>query len=167
MIGKLLKNRRVGQAGLAWSSPNWTVETALALTGPDFAHETAIPTVYAARRVDGENLSPAPEVGQVPADAAQLLLVVEDPDAPMPMPYNHGIALLDPSMTGLAQGALAAENPALGVRLLNSGSRRGYLGSAPIKGHGPHRYVFQLFPLAQPLIVGTSKAVRTPPSHAR
>ncbi|MEU7062028.1 YbhB/YbcL family Raf kinase inhibitor-like protein [Streptomyces sp. NPDC046197] len=104
---------------------------------------------------------------EVPAGAAQLLLVVDDPDAAMPMPYNHGIALFDPSMTGLAQGALAAKNPAPGVRLPNSGSRRGYPGSAPIKGHGPHRYVFQLFALAQPLVVGRGKAVPDSPSHAR
>jgi hypothetical protein len=26
---------------------------------------------------------------------------------------------------------------------------RGYLGQAPIRGHGPHRYVFELFALAK------------------
>lgn len=54
-------------------------------------------------------------------------------------------------MTGLAHGALGAKNPSSGVRLLRSGVGRGYLGPAPIEGHGPHRYVFQLFALAKPL----------------
>ncbi len=51
-------------------------------------------------------------------------------------------------MTTLAQGALDADSPADGVHVLRSGMGRGYLGPAPIKGHGPHRYVFQLFALA-------------------
>lgn len=85
--------------------------------------------------------------------------MIEDPDAPMALPYNHGIALLDPSLTSLPQGGLHADTPADGVRLLSSGSRRGYLGPAPIKGHGPHRYVFQLFALGTPLTVGRSDTV--------
>jgi phosphatidylethanolamine-binding protein (PEBP) family uncharacterized protein len=32
---------------------------------------------------------------------------------------------------------------------------RGYLGPEPIKGHGPHRYVFQLFALATAMSGGT------------
>ena len=33
---------------------------------------------------------------------------------------------------------------------------RGYRGPEPIKGHGPHRYVFQLFALAVPLTATAS-----------
>ena len=38
------------------------------------------------------------------------------------------------------------------------GRGRGYLGPAPIKGHGPHRYVFQVFALAKPVTTGSSGA---------
>jgi hypothetical protein len=34
----------------------------------------------------------------------------------------------------------------------------GYLGPAPIKGHGPHRYVFQIFALADPVTAGATGA---------
>jgi phosphatidylethanolamine-binding protein (PEBP) family uncharacterized protein len=84
----------------------------------------------------------------VPEDTAQLLLVIEDPDAPTGSPFVHGVALLDPPLTSLPQGALDAGNPAAGVRVLRSGMGRGYMGPAPINGHGPHRYLFQLFALA-------------------
>jgi hypothetical protein len=34
VLGKLLKNRRAGQAGLAWSSPNLAGPDTLVLTSP-------------------------------------------------------------------------------------------------------------------------------------
>ena len=159
MLGKLLKNRRAGQAGLAWNAPNLAGENILALSSPDFGDQERIPTVHVGKRLGGKDLSPALAWDAVPAYTAQLLLVIEDPDAPTAVPNNHGIALLDPSVTGLAQGGLDVESPAAGVRLLGSGSLRGYRGPAPLKGHGPHRYVFQLFALAEPLIVGSGSAV--------
>ena len=159
VLGKLLKNRRAGQAGLAWNAPNLAGENTLALSSPDFGNQEMIPTVHAGKRLGGRDLSPALAWDAVPAGTAQLLLVIEDPDAPTAVPNDHGIALLDPSVTSLAQGGLDIESPAAGVRLLSAGSRRGYRGPAPRKGHGPHRYVFQLFALAEPLVVGAGSAV--------
>lgn len=141
-------SRRSGEPGLAWNSPNLTGEQTLALSSPDFAHEGTIPAVHASGRAGGKDLSPALAWSPAPTDAAQLLLVIEDPDAPMPAPYIHCLALLEPSVTSLGHGALDAGNPAAGVRLLRSGRGRGYLGPEPPKSHGRHRYVFQLFALA-------------------
>jgi phosphatidylethanolamine-binding protein (PEBP) family uncharacterized protein len=65
----------------------------------------------------------------------------------------HCLALIDPS--GLAvpgelpPGALSAVEPGAGVRVLRSTMGRGYRGPEPIKGHGPHHYVFQLYAFAQ------------------
>ena len=46
---------------------------------------------------------------------------------------------------------LSPATVASGVQLLKSTSGRDYFGPAPIKGHRPHRYVFQLFALAAPV----------------
>jgi Raf kinase inhibitor-like YbhB/YbcL family protein len=151
VVGKLLKNRRAGDAGLAWNAPNLAGSDTLALTSPDFRHEATIPRVHVAKRAGGDDLSPALRWTSVPAGTAQLLLVIEDPDAPTAAPYNHGVFLVDPTLTGLDQGALDAKNPAEGVHPLRAGSGSGYMGPAPIKGHGPHRYAFQLFALAKPI----------------
>lgn len=161
VLGKLLKNRRAGQARLAWNSPNLAGEETLVLTSPDFEHEGTIPTVHASKRAGGKDLSPALTWSPAPEGTAQFLLVVEDPDAPTPSPFVHCVALLDASLTGLPQGALDAKNPPSGVRILRSGMGRGYLGPAPIKGHGPHSYVFQLFALATPITADDSARPRS------
>ncbi|MBO0840393.1 MAG: YbhB/YbcL family Raf kinase inhibitor-like protein [Sciscionella sp.] len=151
VLGKLLKNRRAGQDGLAWNAPNLAGPDTLTLRSPDFAHEASIPTAHTSKRIGGKDLSPALSWSPAPADTVRLLLVVEDPDVPISTPAVHCMALLDPSMTALEQGALDAKNPSDGVRILRSTISRGYQGPAPIKGHGPHRYVFQLFALGTPI----------------
>jgi phosphatidylethanolamine-binding protein (PEBP) family uncharacterized protein len=136
--------------GLAWSRPNLAGPQTLTLTSPDFDHDGTIPAVHASPRAGGQDLSPALTWSAAPNGTAQLLLVIEDPDAPTPTPFLHGLALLDPSVTRLTHGALNAATPADGVRLLRSGVGSGYFGPAPPKSHGPHLYAFQLFALATP-----------------
>lgn len=150
LLGRLLKNRRAGETHLAWNIPNLRGAEVLALTSQDFGDGEAIPLEFAGKRAGGKNLSPGLAWSAPPAETAELLLVIEDVDAPMPKPFVHCVALIDPSRTGqspnhLEPGALSAQAPAAGVRVLRSGMGRGYLGPEPIKGHGPHRYVFQLF----------------------
>ncbi|GAA5063256.1 YbhB/YbcL family Raf kinase inhibitor-like protein [Nocardia callitridis] len=149
ILGKLLRNRRAGEHGLAWCLPNLAAESLFPISSPDFADESALDQVHAAKRAGGHDRSPALAWSGIPSDTAQLLLVVEDPDAPMSSPIVHCVALLEPTVTELAQGALSAASPGSGVRILRSVVGRGYHGPAPIKGHGPHRYVFQLFALPE------------------
>ena len=120
VLGTLLKNRRAGQSGLAWQAPNLAGAETLTLTSPDFEHEATIPIAHTAKRVGGTDLSPALSWPAVPAGTAQLLLVVEDSDVPTSTPAVHCLALLDPELTGLGQGALAAGTPGDGVRVLRS-----------------------------------------------
>ncbi|HWD79857.1 MAG TPA: YbhB/YbcL family Raf kinase inhibitor-like protein [Kribbella sp.] len=157
VLGKLLKNKRAGEAGLAWNAPNLAGPDTLALTSPDFAHETTMPTVHVGKWYGGRDLSPALAWSGAPDGTAQYLLMVEDPDVPMSKPAIHCAALLDSGLTALPQGALDAATPADGVQLLRSSVGRGYRGPGPIKGHGPHRYAFELFALAAPLSVTAAK----------
>ena len=91
-------------------------------------------------------LPPLPGAAR-PQGTAQSLLVVQDIDSPTRTPFVHCVALLEPDLVLLAAAALNAASSVQGVRVLRSGMGRGYLGPEPIKGHGPHRYVFQLFAL--------------------
>jgi Raf kinase inhibitor-like YbhB/YbcL family protein len=155
IAGRLLRNRRAGDANLAWNLPNLAGPDTMTLTSQAFADGGAIPVEHAGRRAGGQNISPELSWTGVPDGCAQLLLVIEDIDAPTPKPFVHCVALIDASRSALEPGALAAEKPGAlaagktgtGVQVLRSGMGRGYLGPEPIKGHGPHRYIFQLFAL--------------------
>ena len=138
------------RSGLVWDAPSLAAPDTLGLRSPDFESDGFIPLRHAAERAGGENLSPA-LAWNTTADAAQLLLLVEDPDAPTRTPYLHCLALLDSSLLQLGRGALSAPLEHDGVQFARSAEGVGYLGPAPPKSHGPHRYVFELFALEVPL----------------
>ncbi|MET9220797.1 YbhB/YbcL family Raf kinase inhibitor-like protein [Streptomyces sp. NPDC088197] len=155
LLGRLLSNRKSGDAHAAWHLPNLQGPDLLTLTSEDFTDGGPLPLEQCAKNVGGADLSPRLAWTPLPDGTAQLLLSVEDIDVPMSKPAVHCLALIDPATAGrLDTGALSARQPAPGVRVLRSTIGRGYHGPAPIKGHGPHRYVFQLFALAAPVTDG-------------
>ena len=153
ILGKLLMNRRAGETGLAWNAGTLAGPEILRVGSPAFAEGGAMPREHAGRRAGGQNISPALNWTELPADTAQLLLFVEDVDAPTSKPFVHCVALLAPDLEAgtLPAGALNRDNPGTGVTLLRSQMGSGYRGPEPIKGHGRHRYVFQVFALSIPL----------------
>jgi phosphatidylethanolamine-binding protein (PEBP) family uncharacterized protein len=152
LLGRLLNNRRAGDAHTAWNLPNLQGPELLTLTSRHFADGGTMPLENCAKTIGGDDLSPHLAWTPPPSGTAQLLLVVEDIDVPMAKPAVHCLALIDPASAAgqLDLGALGARQPAAGVQVLRSTIGRGYHGPAPIKGHGPHRYVFQLFALSSP-----------------
>lgn len=151
LLGRLLKNRRAGEAHLAWGLPNLRGPELLTVSSQDFEDGGPMPRAHTAKQIGGDNLSPRLAWSAPPPGTAQLLLVVEDIDVPLAKPAVHCVALVDPAAGPLDGGALDARQPGAGVRVLRSTVGRGYHGPAPVKGHGPHRYVFQLFALAAPV----------------
>ena len=160
LLGRLLKNRRAGETHTAWNLPNLQGSDQLTLTSEDFGDGEVMPLKQCAKQIGGADLSPRLAWTALPPGTAQLLLVVEDIDVPMAKPAVHCLALIDPSAAEhLEPGALSARQPGSGVRILRSTIGRGYHGPAPIKGHGPHRYVFELFALS----AAADSAPTTPP----
>jgi Raf kinase inhibitor-like YbhB/YbcL family protein len=163
ILGTLLRNRRAGETGLAWNLPALAGPETLQLSSPAFADGAAIPVEHAGKRVGGRETSPPLAWSTVPAGTAELLLVAEDVDAPMGKPFVHLLALIEPPVTTLDAGALSPADAAVGVRLLKSTMGRRYVGPSPIKGHGPHHYVFQLFALAAPAAPDSTAASAASP----
>lgn len=167
ILGKLLRNRRAGEAQLAWNQPSLAGPETLRLAAPHFADGEAMPLEHAGRRVGGRDLSPALVWGELPSDTAQVLLVVEDVDAPTSKPFVHCVAVISPALAGdgLPAGALSEREPGAGVTLLRGQMGTGYRGPAPIKAHGPHSYVFEVFALGAKLpgsVEGTALARLSP-----
>jgi Raf kinase inhibitor-like YbhB/YbcL family protein len=152
LIGKALRGVRAGDRYLAWNDAALaTVPDSLRLSSPAFAEGGVIPARYAGEGV-GENVSPPLRWSGIPQDTVELVLIMQDPDAPLPRPVVHVLATgISPRAEGLGEGALGgAESD--GLRLgRGSFGRRGYAGPRPVPGHGPHRYVFQLVALERPL----------------
>ncbi|OIJ68027.1 YbhB/YbcL family Raf kinase inhibitor-like protein [Streptomyces mangrovisoli] len=165
LLGRLLINRRAGDTHTAWKLPNLQAPEALTVTSEGFGDGGTMSLAHCAKNIGGTNVSPHLAWTAPPSGTAQLLLVVEDIDVPISKPAVHCVALIDPATDHLEPGALAARRPGTGVRVLRATIGRGYHGPGPIKGHGPHRYVFQLFALSAPLdgTPGTPPADRARP----
>ena len=125
-LGKALRGRRAGEKTLAWYRPEFAGPETLVLTSPAFGDGEAMPLSTTGF---GGNVSPALAWSGVPGDAAMLTLIVQDHDVPLPRPITHArIAEISPETSSIAEGGI-----------------RRWHGPGPIPGHGPHRYVFQLF----------------------
>jgi Raf kinase inhibitor-like YbhB/YbcL family protein len=151
-LGRLLRGVRAGDARLVINHPLVKdAPASLRLTSSAFADGDAIPRHHAGAGV-GDNLSPALAWTGVPAGTAALALVMQDPDAPLPRPVTHLLATaIAPTRKGFEEGELCPQvgnGVTLGRGLFG---RVGYAGPRPVRGHGPHRYVFQLLALEHPL----------------
>jgi Raf kinase inhibitor-like YbhB/YbcL family protein len=148
-LGQALRDQRAGLDKIVFNQVKLGTGTAaLSVRSLAFADHAPIPATYTA---DGEGRSPPLEWTGVPPGAASLVLIVEDADSPTPQPLVHAIVADLPAEDGsLAEGAidpasLDTEDATIGR---NSFLRAGWLPPDPPPGHGTHRYVFQLFALA-------------------
>jgi len=118
---------------------------ALTISSPAFANNDMIPMRYTC---EGEDISPPLAFGGIPAGAASLALIVDDPDAPDPaapkMTWVHWLVYnLDPAIAGLSEGVTELPPPAGSGR--NDFGRPRYGGPCPPIGN--HRYMFKLYAL--------------------
>lgn len=151
-LGRMLRNRRAGHDKLVWERPDLQAPENITLTSPAFEHAAPIPRAYRGR-IFAPNISPALAWTAPPEGTAELVLIIQDPDAPRATPATHGITIgIDPSLTGIPENGLANPSPIPGLRHgAGALGRRGWIGPMPVPSHGPHAYVFQLFAVDRPL----------------
>jgi Raf kinase inhibitor-like YbhB/YbcL family protein len=150
LLGILLRGRHAGDARLLHHElPAEPGEVSLQLSSSAFIAGGTIPDRYAGEGV-GDNVSPPLRWSVPPSGTVELVLVMEDPDAPLRRPFVHLIAAgIDPFVTGFSEGILGADSSAACVLGITTFRHRGYSGPRALPGHGPHRYVFQLFALGE------------------
>ncbi len=128
----------------------------LHLGSPAFADGARIPIRYTA---DGEGVSPPLVWNQLPDGTSTLALIVEDADAPALRPLVHAIVWnIAPENGALREGAIRKDGAGdeEGRDVGRNSFFEGWLPPDPPTGHGEHRYVFQLFALADPVDPGAS-----------
>jgi phosphatidylethanolamine-binding protein (PEBP) family uncharacterized protein len=148
-LGWMLRNRRPDESLSVRHSPALSAPRTIELTSTAFAPGGTIPDRNCSLDL-GPNLSPALSWTGVPDGTRQLLFILEDIDVPMSHPALHTIALFDPTLTALAEGAMKPDHPAIRFLPATRG-RTGYFGPRPLPGHGVHRYGFHLYALDRPL----------------
>jgi Raf kinase inhibitor-like YbhB/YbcL family protein len=115
------------------TQPAATPEAAMQLTSAAFGQGDAIPVRFTC---DGNDISPALTITDIPTDAVSLVLIMEDPDAPGGT-WDHWIAYDIPVVTEIAENV-----GALGTAGTNSWGESGYGGPCPPSG--THRYLFTI-----------------------
>ncbi len=146
-VGEALSGLRAGIEKTACHAEFEVVPAIIRVTSPAFGDAAALPARFTQ---DGVKLSPPLAWSGIPVGTAALVLLVEDADSPTPKPIVHAIAWdLDPASEGLSEGALASPGSDGTVEEVgkNTFLKAGYLPPDPPTGHGPHRYLFQVYAL--------------------
>jgi phosphatidylethanolamine-binding protein (PEBP) family uncharacterized protein len=143
LLGKLLRRFRPGEHRSPLAGPEYAGADTIDVTSPAFTDGGPIPQKHAGKGV-GDNVSPPLQWSGVPAEAKQLVLIMDDLDVPLPKPLMHTIAVVEPDVSGLGEGELKPGTT--GVRLVKAFGGT-YVRPTPISGHGPHQYRFLLFAL--------------------
>jgi Raf kinase inhibitor-like YbhB/YbcL family protein len=90
---------------------------------------------------NGQNVNPALRIEGAPAEAKSLVLIVDDPDAPVGL-FTHWLVWnIDPKTTEIAEKSV----PKGAVEGTNDYPGHGYDGPQPPSG--THRYYFKIFAL--------------------
>ncbi|WP_201781220.1 YbhB/YbcL family Raf kinase inhibitor-like protein [Ornatilinea apprima] len=129
------------EEGAALSTPEEGSEMGMKISSPAFEQNAGIPELYTCK---GEDISPPLSWAGVPEGTASLVLIMDDPDAPVGT-WDHWILFNLPANTSeLAEDAQAYPE---GTRLgRNSWKRNEYGGPCP-PGGASHRYFFKLYAL--------------------
>jgi Raf kinase inhibitor-like YbhB/YbcL family protein len=110
----------------------------LSLASPAFQDNGDIPAKFTCQ---GDDINPPLEIGNVPGGAKSLVLIMDDPDAPMGT-WDHWVVWnIAPETSGVPEDSV----PQGAVQGRNSWGRSDYGGPCPPSGK--HRYVFRLYAL--------------------
>ncbi|MCW4008722.1 MAG: YbhB/YbcL family Raf kinase inhibitor-like protein [Candidatus Bathyarchaeota archaeon] len=108
----------------------------LSVTSPAFENGKFIPAKYTC---DGDDVNPPLTIDGVPKETKTLVLIVDDPDAPMGT-WDHWVVWNIPGST-----RQIAENTVPGTEGMNDFGKRSYGGPCPPSG--THRYFFKVYAL--------------------
>ena len=111
----------------------------LQVSSPSFNNNEYIPQKFSC---EGDNISPALSIKNIPPKTASLALIVEDPDAPKGT-VTHWIAW------NIDSSGDISEKSTQGIQGKNTRGNNGYMGPCP--PNGVHHYHFKVYALDKKL----------------
>jgi Raf kinase inhibitor-like YbhB/YbcL family protein len=146
-IGESLHHQRAGIEHTVFHRLGRPAMPHIDVQSAAFSQGGSIPIEYTA---DGVGYSPPLRWRGVPFTTASIVLIVEDADSPTPQPLVHAIVVnMGVDDAELEEGAINSPgHEGFGLQVgRNSFLKQSWLPPDPPPGHGPHRYVFQIFAL--------------------
>ena len=121
----------------------------LSVTSPAFENNKPIPVKYTC---DGANINPPLTIEDVPEETKALVLIVDDPDAPMGT-FDHWVVWNIPPTTRKIE-----ENTVPGTEGISTSRKHAYGGPCP--PYGTHRYFFKVYALDTQLDLKSNSSKR-------
>lgn len=141
-VGQALGAVRAGtQESLIHHADLADCPTTITVGSPAFAEGGSLDRRFTA---DGAGRSPPLVWRGSPAAAGATVIVVEDLDSPTPIPLLHLLAWTEGGDGAMAEGVWGPDGGDERTGY-NSFHKRGWLPPDPPPGHGPHRYLFEIF----------------------
>lgn len=118
--------------------PKTVIQSSMHITSTVFFNQKPIPSVYTCK---GKNYNPPLQFTDVPDQAKSLVLIMDDPDAPMGTWVHWTIFNMEPATLGIEE----QHKPTSGTEAMTSFGKPGYGGPCPPSG--THHYFFKLYAL--------------------
>lgn len=108
------------------------------ITSPNFEPMGKIPVKFTG---DGQDINPNLKISKTPENTKSLVLIMEDPDAPVGI-FTHWLVWdISPNLTEIKENSV----PKNAIQGRNDFGKIGYGG--PMPPSGSHRYFFKIFAL--------------------
>ena len=105
------------------------------LTSPAFENNKNIPNRFTC---DGEGKNPPLKIDRIPKDTKSLVLIVDDPDAPMGT-FVHWVVYDIPVISSIGEGDVPGKQ--------GMNTTKGVDWVSPCPPFGTHRYIFKIYAL--------------------
>jgi Raf kinase inhibitor-like YbhB/YbcL family protein len=149
LLGKLFRRTRAGAHRSPLAGSGFAAPESITVTSSAFTDGGAMPQSSAGKGL-GDNTSPPLRWDTLPPGTRQVVLIIDDVDVPLPRPLLHTVAVIEPTVAGIAAGSL--QPGTTGMRFIRADlGHHGYAGPRPIPGHGPHHYRFQVLAIDEPI----------------
>lgn len=141
------KSKPKDKQQLNFTNNTQSTKQTMKLSSSVFANNQPIPSKYTC---DGQNVNPPLTISYVPTSAKSLVLIMDDPDAPLGTWVHWTVWNIDPKTTEIAESSV----PAGAVEGKTSFGKPGYGGPCPPSG--THHYFFELYSLDTTLSLSPS-----------